>query len=72
MIPQIMLIVEERCTVNILSNPMYNICMVDDNTIIKSHRCIIEVDTQTIYSPHYSHIVYTDHLGQSNFSENIL
>ncbi len=60
-----MLIVGERCTVNVLSNPMYNIRMVDDNTVIKSHRCIIEVDTHTIYSPHYSHIAYTDHLNQT-------
>lgn len=60
-----MLIVGERCTVNVLSNPMYNIHMVDDNTLFKSHRFIIEDDTHTIYSPHYSHIAYTDHLDQT-------
>lgn len=35
-----------KCTINVLSNEMYNICMVDDNSIIKYHRFISEVDTQ--------------------------
>ncbi len=56
-----MLIVGEMCTVNVLSNPMYNIRMVDDYTELKSHRCIIEVDTHTIYSPQQGLKLTPDH-----------